>query len=82
MLAYLLLLSAFLLGVKEMLRSQGFPASLWPWPSFRDFDHLNKLIHREPDLLRRRRFWWLRVAVYAGIASFAIVPLILDLLLR
>ena len=82
MLAYLLLLSAFLLIVKEVLRSNGFPVSLFPWPSFRDLDYLNQLISREPDLSRRRRFRWLRVAVYAGIASFVIVPLILDLLLR
>lgn len=78
---HLLLLSIFLVMVREILRSRGLRASLWPWPTIRDLNYLDHLISSEQDPSRRRRFWWFRVAVYCAIASLAIVPLILRFVL-
>jgi hypothetical protein len=80
--AHLFALSIFMVVVKEVLRSHGLRSSLWPWPSIRDLGYLDKLVNREQNASRRRRFWWFRASVYCAIASFAIVPLILSLVLR
>jgi len=78
---HLLLLSIFLVAVREVLRSRGFRASLWPLPTIRDLKYLDHLFTSEKDASRRRRLWWFRVAVYCALGSFALVPLMLRIVL-
>jgi hypothetical protein len=74
---YLICFSVFWLGVKIILRSQGFPFTLiW---GFRDFDYLYQLVRTDTDRSRRAFFRGLLFCLYTLIALFPILPLVLYL---
>ena len=72
---YLIFFSVFWLGVKVILKSQGFPfTACW---AFSDFDYLHQLVRRETDPQRRAFFRGLLFCLYTLIALFPISPLLL-----
>jgi hypothetical protein len=74
---YLICFSVFWLGVKIILKSQGFPFTLiW---GFRDFGYLHQLVRTNTDPSRRAFFRGLLFCLYTLIALFPILPLILYL---
>jgi hypothetical protein len=76
---YIIFLNVFWLGVKEVLRSNGFATSyVWHW---HDLDYLNELVRREANLSRRKRFRLLRASFYAAIAFCPILLWLLDIFL-
>jgi hypothetical protein len=71
---YLIFFSVFWIAIKWVLKSQGFPFTIW---SFRDFDYLHELVRRETDRSRRAFFRGLLFSLYALIVLFPIMPLLL-----
>ena len=74
---YLICFSVFWLGVKIILKSQGFPFTIIL--GFRDFDHLHQLIRASTDSARRAFYRGLLFCLYTLIALFPILPLVLYL---
>jgi hypothetical protein len=75
--SYLILFSVFWIGVKFVLKSEGFPFTLiW---AFRDFNYLYQLVRSEADPSRRAFFRGLLFCLYALVALFPILLLLLDL---
>jgi hypothetical protein len=73
--SYLIFLSVFWVGVKCVLKSNGFPFTV-VW-SFKDFDYLHQLIRRETNESCRSIFRGLLFGLYALVVLFPIVPLLL-----